>query len=482
MSPKKSNGEAETTNQFTYDVCISFAGEDRERAREIAEAFRNRKIRVFFDEYEKAQLWGKNLYTHLDIVYRTSARYCVMLLSKHYAQKLWTTFERESAQARAFCENEEYILPVRLDDTEIPSVRPTVAYLDLRVIGVEELASLLASKLGDRSDRLSAAIGDLKPTAALPVLLDMLRANGINARLRAIRELAGLGSSAIESVPDLVAALADAEPIPTEVIRALAVIDLEKTATVRSLIGLLPSQAESLQTTAAAQLVKIGYPALKPILELLENCSDQVRARAEFVLQGIGPKAVPEIVRAAIWFQSRAAQEVVLRILSKVDPDILGTHALTLLRGLASESAETCEVILDIFALIVREAAWVGALRDTLRAGKGLRKLPEKKTYVFYGPGDHTSLTTIQCPELIALKELKENGIPALLEVIELGNALSGSFEIDLSREAHEAIQSMGPAAEGLLNLLIKIPDKELRKQAEWGLWAIGSDRDLIKL
>jgi hypothetical protein len=72
-------------------------------------------------------LFGKNLYTHLSDVYQNQARYCVMFLSKHYAKKAWTNHEREAAQARAFREHEEYILPVRLDDTEIPGMRHAYA-------------------------------------------------------------------------------------------------------------------------------------------------------------------------------------------------------------------------------------------------------------------------------------------------------------------------------------------------------------------
>src|SRR6266566_5558925 len=77
------------------------------------------------DKYEKATLWGKNLYTYLSDVYQNKARYCVMFLSRNYAAKLWTNHEREAAQARAFRENEEYILPIRLDDTDIPGILST---------------------------------------------------------------------------------------------------------------------------------------------------------------------------------------------------------------------------------------------------------------------------------------------------------------------------------------------------------------------
>ncbi len=44
-----------------YDIAISFAGEDREVAASIAEKLKSQGIKVFYDSYEKATLWGKNL-------------------------------------------------------------------------------------------------------------------------------------------------------------------------------------------------------------------------------------------------------------------------------------------------------------------------------------------------------------------------------------------------------------------------------------
>lgn len=42
---------------FAYDVAISFAGEDREFARYMAARLRPH-FSVFFDEFERADLWG----------------------------------------------------------------------------------------------------------------------------------------------------------------------------------------------------------------------------------------------------------------------------------------------------------------------------------------------------------------------------------------------------------------------------------------
>jgi len=70
-----------------------------------------------------------------------------MFISEAYAAKPWTRHERRSALARALEEEEEYILPARFDDTELPGLRPTIAYLDLRTIAPETLVEFVAEKL-----------------------------------------------------------------------------------------------------------------------------------------------------------------------------------------------------------------------------------------------------------------------------------------------------------------------------------------------
>jgi GTPase SAR1 family protein len=137
----------ETGPEYKYQVVLSFAGEDRTYAEKLAKLLKERAISVFYDLYEQADLWGKDLYQHLQSVYRDKAQYCVIFLSQAYAQKLWTRHELKQAQARAFREHKEYILPVRIDNTEIPGINETIGYIDLNSTLVEEIAKLLVEKL-----------------------------------------------------------------------------------------------------------------------------------------------------------------------------------------------------------------------------------------------------------------------------------------------------------------------------------------------
>ena len=138
---------ARSHSEFEYDVALSFAGENRDVVEEMATMLEGKNVRVFYDDFEKANLWGKDLYQHLQKVYRDMARYCIIFISQWYAEKAWPKHELKQAQARDFADNDEYILPIRLDDSEVPGINVTTGYMDLRNSSVEEIADLVLQKL-----------------------------------------------------------------------------------------------------------------------------------------------------------------------------------------------------------------------------------------------------------------------------------------------------------------------------------------------
>jgi hypothetical protein len=130
-----------------YDVALSFAGEDRKYVHRVAEALADKGVKVFYDNFEEADLWGRNLYSHLAKVYGSQARYTIIFVSKAYGKKLWTKHEREAAQAKAFTQNSEYILPVRIDNTKLPGMLKTTSYVLASKNSPSQLASLIVDKL-----------------------------------------------------------------------------------------------------------------------------------------------------------------------------------------------------------------------------------------------------------------------------------------------------------------------------------------------
>lgn len=136
-----------------FDVALSYAGEDRGYVAAVANGLREAGVRVFYDEFMVADLWGVDLYSYLDDVYRKRARFTVVFISQNYATKAWASHERQSAQARAMNEAGPYLLPVRIDDAELPGLRPTVSYIDARQTVPEQLVELLRKKVGLESNK-----------------------------------------------------------------------------------------------------------------------------------------------------------------------------------------------------------------------------------------------------------------------------------------------------------------------------------------
>ena len=134
-----------------YDVTISFAGEDRYFAKELADCFVTNGIKTFYDEYEKANLWGRNLYTYLSNLYQKQAKYCILIVSKNYPIKKWTKVELEAAQVRKLEQDQDYILPIRLDNTEVNGLMSTIGYLSCPPETPETITNFLLSKLGKKA-------------------------------------------------------------------------------------------------------------------------------------------------------------------------------------------------------------------------------------------------------------------------------------------------------------------------------------------
>lgn len=132
---------------FRYDVALSFAGEDRAIAKQLNDAMTEKGIKVFYDEYNKSDLWGKKLTEHFKQIYGPKARFVIILISKHYPVKDWTNFEFSIARDEAKKRKQEFILPVRLDNTTIVGIHDDIGYLDYEKEGINGVVKNLITKL-----------------------------------------------------------------------------------------------------------------------------------------------------------------------------------------------------------------------------------------------------------------------------------------------------------------------------------------------
>jgi hypothetical protein len=148
---KMNNYPVNTTNntkgEYKYDVVFSFAGEDRVYVDKVANILKDKGVKVFYDDFEEVNLWGKDLAIYFDRIYSKDSRYAVLFVSKSYREKRWTIHELKMALQRAL-NQEEYILPAKFDDTKLDGISSNIKFIDLREKSEESFSEIILQKLG----------------------------------------------------------------------------------------------------------------------------------------------------------------------------------------------------------------------------------------------------------------------------------------------------------------------------------------------
>lgn len=102
-----------------FDFAISFAGENREFAREIVEQLTLLDAHVFFDEHFEANFLGGAWSSQFERIFGRDSRLVICVLDKAYREKIWPTFERECFLPRVSAEE---VIPAFLDDTPFAGI------------------------------------------------------------------------------------------------------------------------------------------------------------------------------------------------------------------------------------------------------------------------------------------------------------------------------------------------------------------------
>ncbi len=144
---KKMIARKKEQKPFKYDVSLSYANENRKITKNLAQKLENKGIRVFFDNFYQSELWGKNLEKVFSKVFGPETRFAVVLISKHYPIKEWTNFEFSIMRKEAKKRKNEFILPIKLDNTKMPGIHENIGYLDYRKVGIDGIVDCLLGKL-----------------------------------------------------------------------------------------------------------------------------------------------------------------------------------------------------------------------------------------------------------------------------------------------------------------------------------------------
>lgn len=112
-------GFRDVAKDYEFDFAISFAGENRDLARHIAESLYMLDANVFFDEQYEANYLGQTWSKQFLRIFRSESRLVVCLLDSRHREKIWPTFERECFEPRVA---DGEVIPIFLDETVFPGI------------------------------------------------------------------------------------------------------------------------------------------------------------------------------------------------------------------------------------------------------------------------------------------------------------------------------------------------------------------------
>ena len=165
MTADKTLANQGSTNQRRFAIALSFPGEDRDFAEELANALADRvgRDRVFYDEWYEAELVGVDGDVKLRTVYRDHAELIVPIFSEHYG-KPWCTAEWSTIRAILLERRaDDSVIPVQLDDTTIPGWEA----IDFAILRRGRTTSQLADLILEAHDSRRTP-GDKRKKRAVP--------------------------------------------------------------------------------------------------------------------------------------------------------------------------------------------------------------------------------------------------------------------------------------------------------------------------
>lgn len=133
---------------YLYDIGISFAGEERLFASQLAKSLTKSNLEIFYDEIQTTKIWGEDLPSYLTKTYFEQCKYCIVLLSNHYMKKKWTQIEWNSIKVREYlAKNDLFLLPIIIDEELIKTLDINIGFINANQLEYEEIVELILNKV-----------------------------------------------------------------------------------------------------------------------------------------------------------------------------------------------------------------------------------------------------------------------------------------------------------------------------------------------
>jgi len=116
---------------FIYDLFLSHAGEDTAWCETLAERMRNYGVRVWLDKWELQP--GDYLLARLNDGLKKSRKMVAVWSASYFRDdKVWTLAENFAAQHRDILASDHPLIPLLIENCNIPPLSQNILYIDFR--------------------------------------------------------------------------------------------------------------------------------------------------------------------------------------------------------------------------------------------------------------------------------------------------------------------------------------------------------------
>ena len=128
--------------RFEYDVVIAFSAPDRSTAEEFARLLAERNIKSSLDELKDPNMGSTGPAAHLAETFARKARFYLLLISRSFPQINWRDVQPLTDPSAG-----SSVIPVRLDDTDLPGMEDPTQVKDLRSHSKQDIVDLIAGTI-----------------------------------------------------------------------------------------------------------------------------------------------------------------------------------------------------------------------------------------------------------------------------------------------------------------------------------------------
>lgn len=144
-----------------YDLFVSYCPDDSKRVSSVLKALSSAGLAVFDPVRNHAQMWGLDLKSWFSYVFPTHAKAAMIFWSTNYDKSPLCKRELEYVLESAK-ENPSLIkvLPIRLDNTQLPPQASDVVFLDIADTTPEQIATLAKARIEQHQDASVGILSD----------------------------------------------------------------------------------------------------------------------------------------------------------------------------------------------------------------------------------------------------------------------------------------------------------------------------------